>query len=74
MTLNIGGQVLDVTLIEQARGEIKGSVINGYGTATVPGANVTLQVNDGITPPRTVTTGPDGTFDFPGTPAGSVTL
>ena len=74
VTLNIDGQIANVTLVEQARGEIKGSVINGYGTAAVPGANVTLQVNDGITPARTVTTGPDGAFDFPGTPAGNLTL
>jgi hypothetical protein len=74
VTLNFDGQVRQVQLIEQARGEIIGAVINSYGTGTVPGAQVTLTVYDGITPSRTVTTGPDGAFSFPGTPSGKFEL
>src|SRR5690348_10346214 len=40
VNLAVDGQIATVTLVEQARGEIKGVVINGYGTAPVPAANV----------------------------------
>ena len=49
-------------------------VLNGYGEAFVPGASVTLRMSDGLAPARTVTTGPDGQFSFPGTPAGAFRL
>src|SRR5439155_17129489 len=62
------------TLIEQSRGEIRGAVIASDGTNFVPGVNVTLHVSDGITPDRTVTTGPDGRFSFPGAPTGRFDL
>src|SRR5207253_2216557 len=39
-----------------------------------PGATVKLRVSDGFTPERSVTTGPDGAFSFPGAPAGAFTL
>lgn len=71
VTLNVDGEVRDVQLVEQSRGEIKGLVLGSYGTNFVAGATVTLKVHDGLTPPRAVSTGPDGAFSFPGTPAGS---
>jgi len=74
VSLNVQGEVRDVTLVEQFRGELKGFVVDSYGNSFVPGARVTLRVDDGISPTRTVTTGPDGAFSFPGTRAGVFTL
>src|SRR4029079_6367839 len=74
VTVAVDGEIRDVLLVEQARGEIQGFVINGYGTGVVPGANVKLRLSDGLTPGRAVTTGPDGAFSFPGTAAGNFTL
>ncbi len=74
VTLALNGEVRNVQLVEQARGEIAGSVINSYGTGIVPGAMVTLNSPDGFIPSRSVTTGPDGQFSFPGAPAGSFSL
>jgi len=73
-TLTFDQQILTVRLVEQARGEILGAVIASDGVNLAPGVNVTLTVSDGITPPRTVTSGPDGRFSFPGTPAGPFIL
>ena len=74
VTLVFDGEVRDVQLVEQARGEIKGAVVNSYVNGHVPGANVTVHFADGLTPNRTVTTGPDGRFSFPGSPAGGFDL
>ncbi|MEO8425619.1 MAG: Ig-like domain-containing protein, partial [Verrucomicrobiota bacterium] len=74
VTLEVDGEIRDVLLVEQARGEIQGFVINGYGTGFVPGANVKLKVSEGFMAERAVTTGPDGAFSFPGTAAGNFTL
>jgi hypothetical protein len=74
VTLNVAGEVRPVQLVEQSLGEITGAVLDGYGTAFVSGAKVTLRVNDGFTQERSVTTGPDGRFRFPGTPAGPFAL
>src|SRR5204863_4776249 len=74
VTLAVDREIRDVLLVEQARGEIQGFVINGYSTGFVPGASVKLRVSDGLTPERAVTTGPDGAFSFPGTAAGNFTL
>ncbi|HET6407449.1 MAG TPA: Ig-like domain-containing protein, partial [Chthoniobacteraceae bacterium] len=73
-TLNADGQTNTVKLVEQARGEIRGAVIASDGLSFVPAASVTLNIPGGITPPRTVTAGPDGRFSFPGAPAGSFQL
>ncbi len=70
VTLSSEGEERRVQLVEQARGEIQGTVISSYGTGVVTGATVVLQVQDGLTPARSVTTGPDGRYRFPGTPAG----
>ncbi|MEI7731986.1 MAG: Ig-like domain-containing protein [Verrucomicrobiota bacterium] len=69
-TLSTDSEIKIVTLVEQFRGEVRGTIINSYGTGTVPNAQVSLWVQDGFTPSRTVTTGQDGAFSFPGTPAG----
>ncbi len=50
-TLSYEGQVTHVQLVEQSRGEIRGMVLNSYGTGCVPGAIVTLNVSDGMSPP-----------------------
>lgn len=73
-TLSAAGEIHVVQLIEQSLGEITGTVVNGYGTAPEPRADVMLHVSDGLSPDRTVTTGPDGRFAFPNTPAGEFSL
>jgi hypothetical protein len=74
LTLNLEGEIRNVSLVEQSRGEVKGGVLDGYGAGFVAAAIVTLRVLDGITPSRTVSTGPDGQFSFPGTPAADFIL
>ena len=74
VALGTEGETRRVQLVEQALGEVHGVVINSYRTGTLPGAAVTLSVREGLAPDRTVTTGPDGSFSFPGTPAGELTL
>jgi len=73
-TLTFDGQTNYVNLVEQSRGEVLGTVIDSDGVEVVPGAPVTIRFSDRITPQRTVTSGPDGQFSFPGSPAGSFTL
>jgi hypothetical protein len=72
--LTFNGETNFVTLVEQARGEVRGLVIDHFGSGSVPGVAVTLEVLDDFTPKRTVTSGPDGAFSFPGTPAGNLRL
>ncbi len=73
-SVSVADQIVDVLLIEGARGEINGYVIDSYGQVYVPGATVRVSYSDGLTPSRTVTTGPDGRFSFPGSPVGGFTL
>jgi hypothetical protein len=72
--ITFADQILDVLLIEGARGEINGFVIDSYGQSYVAGATVQVRYSDGLTPSRTVTTGPDGRFSVPGSPAGHFSL
>ncbi|HEY6228286.1 MAG TPA: carboxypeptidase regulatory-like domain-containing protein, partial [Verrucomicrobiae bacterium] len=72
VTLNLAGEVRNVVLIEQSLGEIAGSVVNSFRTATVPNATVTLSGDSSLR--RTVTTGPDGRFSFLNVPAGAFNL
>lgn len=74
VVLSFDGQTNNVLLVEQFRGEIRGFVVNSFGNGVVPGSRVTISFADGITPPRTVTSGPDGAFSFPATPAGPFSL
>jgi len=73
-TLTVPDQVQIVHLIEAARGEINGLVLDGLDGSPVPGASVRASFSDGLTPARTVTTGPDGRFTFAGSPAGGFSL
>ncbi len=74
VTISANGQTQNVQLVEAALGDIGGYVIDSYGTGHAAGASVVVSFNDGFTPSRTVTTGPDGSFDFPGSPLGSFNL
>ncbi|MFO1460689.1 MAG: LamG-like jellyroll fold domain-containing protein [Verrucomicrobiota bacterium] len=67
-------QVVDVLLVEGARGEVNGYVIDSYGAKFSPGATVRISYSDGLTPSVTITTGPDGRFSFPGSPVGGFSL
>ncbi|HAV61008.1 MAG TPA: hypothetical protein DCY13_01415, partial [Verrucomicrobiales bacterium] len=73
-TVAFAEQIVDVLLVEGARGEINGYVIDSYGQIYVPGATVRVSYSDGLTPSRTVTTGPDGRFSVPGSPVGNFTI
>ena len=73
-TIAYADQIVTVILVEGARGEIAGYVIDSYGQNHVPGAIVQVNYSDGLTPSRQVTTGPDGRFSFPGSPIGNFTL
>ncbi len=72
--LSSAGEVKTVRLVETPRGTVEGVVVSSYRDGYIAGATVELMVRDGFTPRRTVTTGPDGRFAFPGTPAGAFTL
>jgi hypothetical protein len=74
VSLTISNEVREVVLVEQSLGEVRGTVINGYGTGFVPGARVTLRILDGLTADRAVTTGPDGRFSFFNVPAAVFTI
>jgi len=69
-SINFADEVKTVLLVETPRGEVAGFVIDSYGQDHVPGAKVDISYQDGLTAGRTVTTGPDGRFNFPGSPIG----
>jgi Tol biopolymer transport system component/protocatechuate 3,4-dioxygenase beta subunit len=69
-TLSVDGQVVEVSLVELPQGVLSGTVFQLGQTTPVAGAEVTLRAENGITPVRSVTTGPDGRFEFPGTTPG----
>ena len=73
-TVSGADQVVDVLLVEGARGEVNGYVIDSYGAKFSPGATVRISYTDGLTPGVTITTGPDGRFSFPGSPVGGFSL
>jgi len=74
LSLAVANEVREIVLVEQSLGEVRGAVIDGYGTGFVPGARVTLNTFDGLSAERSVTTGPDGRFSFPNMPAGPFTI
>jgi hypothetical protein len=74
VSLTFGGEVKSVLLVETPRGEVNGYVIDSYGQTFVAGATVDISFDDGLTADRTVTTGPDGRYSFPGSPAGGFRL
>src|SRR5690606_25476280 len=48
VTLSADGEVAQVLLVEGARGDLKGYVIDSYGNQFVSGAEVTLRPDDGV--------------------------
>ncbi len=74
VTLSYVDQVAVVNLTEQPLGEIRGQVFDLGTSAPVTGAEVRLQPRDGLSLIRSVTTGPDGGFSFPGVMPGSYGL
>jgi hypothetical protein len=74
VSLTYDGEVREVLLVEQSLGDVRGQVVNSYGSGFVAGAGVTLHMLDQFGPDRTVSTGPDGAFSFPGTAAGDFEL
>ncbi|MBN8246992.1 MAG: carboxypeptidase regulatory-like domain-containing protein, partial [Verrucomicrobia bacterium] len=73
-SISFADQVVDVRIVEGARGEVNGYVLDSYGQDFAPGATVRIQYQDGLTPSRTVTTGPDGRYAFPGSPVGGFSV
>ncbi len=73
-TVNYNGQTQTVQLVEATLGVVNGFVLDPYGNGFVPGATVRISFSDGVTPSRTVTTGPNGGFSFPGSPMGAFYL
>ncbi|MFM1943956.1 MAG: hypothetical protein RI897_2938 [Verrucomicrobiota bacterium] len=70
VNIQFAGQTKVVELIETPRGTVNGRVLNSYGDGYQAGAKVTLRPSGIGAVDRTVTTGPDGGFSFPGTPKG----
>lgn len=69
------GQIVEVSLVELPQGELSGTVFQQDEPGPIAGAEVTLFPNDGgLTPVRTVTTGPDGRYRFVGVMPGAYRL
>ncbi len=62
-----------VTLVEEPLGDVEGFVTAADGPG-VSGVEVNYADGRGLTPPRTVTTGPAGDFRFQGVPRGEFAL
>jgi hypothetical protein len=73
-TMSYNGQVQTVSLVEATLGTVSGLVTDPYSTGFAAGASIAIGFSDGVTPSRTVTSGPTGAFSFPGSPMGSFTL
>jgi hypothetical protein len=74
VTLSFQDQTVNIDLIEQPQGEIRGVVYEAGGTQAVAAAEVSFNPKDNISPRRLVTTGPDGAFFFPGVTPGDYFL
>jgi Bacterial Ig-like domain/Carboxypeptidase regulatory-like domain len=74
VTLSLQDQTVNVDLVEQPQGEIRGVLYEAGGTQVVVAAEVSLDPKDNLSPRRLVTTGPDGAFYFPGVTPGEFTL
>jgi len=59
-----------VTLVEQALGEIVGTLVSGEGTQGVSGATLQFSGSDSLAPSRIITTDPSGAFRFSNVPLG----
>lgn len=73
-TLTFNGQTQTVQLVEATLGTVSGLVLDPYDNGFVPGVSVQISFSDGVTPSRTVTSGPNGGFNFPGSPMGAFHL
>ncbi len=75
-TLSANGETREVRIIETALGTVSGLILDSLGTATVPGARVSLQSDDpfALTRSFNVTAGPDGSYSVAGVPAGGFTV
>lgn len=71
VTLSYVDQQAVVNLTEQPLGEIRGQVFESGIAQPLVGVEVQLQPRDGLSLFRSVTTGPDGGFVFPGVTPGS---
>lgn len=65
---------VQITLVEEALGDLIGSVLTADGTRGVAGVNVGYEGPDRLSPVRTVTTGPEGEFRFAAVPVGRFVL
>lgn len=72
--VNYNGDVAVVQLVEGTLGTVNGFVLDPFSSNFVANASVTISFDDGITPSRTVTSGPNGSFSFPGSPMGGFNL
>jgi hypothetical protein len=74
VALTFNGQTQTVQLVEATLGVVSGLVMDPYNNGFVAGASVSIGFSDGLTPSRTVTSGPSGGFSFPGSPMGAFNL
>ncbi|HEU5123392.1 MAG TPA: carboxypeptidase regulatory-like domain-containing protein [Verrucomicrobiae bacterium] len=74
VTLSFVDQQAIVNLTEQPQGEIRGQIFQIGKSEPVAGAEVSLDPKDGLSTRRSVTTGPDGGFSFPGVTPGDYGL
>ncbi|HYG23696.1 MAG TPA: carboxypeptidase regulatory-like domain-containing protein [Verrucomicrobiae bacterium] len=74
VTLSFVDQLAVVNLTEQPLGEIRGQIFEAGTAQPVVGTEVRLQPRDGLSLQRSVTTGQDGGFSFPGLTPGSYSL
>lgn len=72
--LTYNGQVLDVNLTQLSQGELRGMVYQAGENGGIAGAELLLRPRDGLSPVVSVTSGPDGSFAFPGLTTGQYTL
>ncbi len=74
LQLSANGQAREITLVVRSLGTIRGQVLNSAQDGFVTGAQVIYSASDGLTPSRSVTSGPDGSFSFEGAVEGAFTL
>ncbi|MGV3772681.1 MAG: carboxypeptidase regulatory-like domain-containing protein, partial [Verrucomicrobiales bacterium] len=73
-TIAANGQVVDVIITQMPEGTLAGTVFQQGEESPVEGATVMLTRTDALYPMRTVTTGPDGYYEFPGLIPGAFTV
>ncbi|MEO6667765.1 MAG: carboxypeptidase-like regulatory domain-containing protein, partial [Nitrospiria bacterium] len=68
------GQTLVIDVLQPARGTVTGRALTADGARPVEGGKITLHVSGVFAESFQGLTAPDGTFSFPGIPAGDFTL